>query len=84
MKKTDSIYQLIQFKNSLTREQMRILRENGLALNEYIPNFAYAELVGRNQLKKLQSLPFYRRLGNNRRMALQFARWINKSVIRLR
>ena len=63
--KADSIYQLIQFKNSLTRQQMNMLKEqHGLKINEYIPNFAYIERVGRNQLEKIKSLPFYRWNGN--------------------
>ncbi|MDE3249192.1 MAG: S8 family serine peptidase, partial [Bacteroidota bacterium] len=63
--KSDSIYQIIQFKNSLTREQMRTLKTQfGLALNEYIPNFTYHEWVGKTQLKEISTLPYFRWTGN--------------------
>lgn len=63
--KADSVYQLIQFKNSLTREQMNIIKKQyGLKADQYIPNFAYLERVKKSQLEKIKSLPFYRWSGN--------------------
>lgn len=61
----DTIYQLIQFKSSLTREQMKNLKEqNGLKLDQYIPAFTYIERVSRTQLESIRALPFYRWNGN--------------------
>lgn len=76
--RTDSIYQLIQFRHSLAREQMRILKEqNGLKLDQYIPNFTYVEKVTQAQLQKIQALPFYRWHGNYE-PRYKFAQDINK------
>lgn len=61
----DTIYQLIQFTNPLTREQMVLLKQrHGLQLDKYFPNYTYLERVGKGQLAGIRALQFFRWNGN--------------------
>jgi hypothetical protein len=63
--KLDTIYQLIQFRSTLNRDQMNVLKkEYKLKLDKYFPNFTYLEKVTKAQLKSIQSFPFFRWNGN--------------------
>lgn len=57
----DSAYRIIQFKHSLTRKQVELLKERfGLKLDHYIPNFAFLEKVSQSKVDSLKELVFFR------------------------
>jgi len=61
----EAAYRLIQFKASLTRNQMEMLKTKyKLKLDTYIPNYAYLEKVTLAQIDDLKKLDFFRWSGN--------------------
>ena len=59
--KTTSDVRIIQFNKPLTQEQQLQIKGNyGLSLTDYIPNYAYIELINCQMLERLSNDPLFR------------------------